>query len=106
MNTNDSRRGAWLGLGTMAALLAAALAIGPLVRTSAASEDGAATATPWLADIESGADHIEPEALADELLAARGDVALVDLRPADEFAAWHLPGALSMTRRPLRSVAC
>lgn len=97
MNPNDSRRGAWLGLGAMATLLAAALAIGPLGRTSAAAGDEAAAATPWLADIESGADHIEPEALADELLAARGDVALVDLRPADEFAAWHLPGALSMT---------
>lgn len=97
MNTNDSRRGAWLGLGAMATLLAAALAIGPLGRAPAAAGDDAAAATTWLADIESGADHIEPEALADELLAARDDVVLVDLRPADEFAAWHLPGALSMT---------
>lgn len=95
MNANDSNRGAWLGLGAMAALLAAALAIGPLGGAPAAAEHG--TTTTWLADIESGADHIEPEDLADELLAARADFALVDLRPADEFAAWHLPGALSMT---------
>jgi thiosulfate/3-mercaptopyruvate sulfurtransferase len=96
MNTNDTLRGPWLGLGAMATLLAAALAIGPLVRTPSSTAQGA-DAPAWLADIESGADHIEPAALADELLAARGDVVLVDLRPAEEFAAWHLPGALSMT---------
>lgn len=96
MNTNAPQRGPWLGLGAMATLLVAALAIGPLVRTPS-SPDQDADAPAWLADIESGADHIEPAAFADELLAARGDVVLVDLRPADEFAAWHLPGALSMT---------
>lgn len=94
-------RGVWLGLGAMTALLGAALWIGPLATPPAARPTTAVptgTIDPaWLAAIESGADHIEPAELADELLAARGDVVLVDVRPADEFAAWHLPGARSLT---------
>lgn len=102
-NANDGGAGSgvWLGLGTMAALLAAVLWIGPLPTPLVASPNAArptGTIDPaWLTAIENGADHIEPAELADELLAARGDVVLVDVRPADEFAAWHLPGAVSTT---------
>lgn len=82
------------GIGAMLAAIGAALALG-------FGRDGAAPAAnpapAWLEQIETGDDHIDAQELAGELLRARGDVVLVDLRPADEFAAWHLPGALNMT---------
>lgn len=82
----------------LAMLLAvvAAVAFGRMapVATPAAGE-AAAAASDWLHDIESGADHIAPDELARALLAGE-DVLVVDVRPADEFAGWHLPGAVNL----------
>jgi thiosulfate/3-mercaptopyruvate sulfurtransferase len=108
----------WLGLGLMLAALAAVLTIGR------ASGQPAAATTPadpaWAAAVERGDDHLEPEALARELLAADAGLVVVDLRPAAEFASWHLPGAINLTvpevcgaagaavfaRQPRRVVLC
>jgi len=46
-----------------------------------------------LADIEAAGDHVEPEELADRLLAGDADLLVVDIRPAAEFDAFHIRGA-------------
>jgi thiosulfate/3-mercaptopyruvate sulfurtransferase len=56
-----------------------------------------AAAPSFFEDIETGADHIDAATLARELMAAPGELAVVDLRPAEEFAAWHLPFARNLT---------
>jgi thiosulfate/3-mercaptopyruvate sulfurtransferase len=86
---NDTWRQA-AALGAMAFLVAAALFVG--VPAPRAVEDA-----DRLQQIEDGADHIGAGALAAELMAACSDMALVDVRPAGEFEAWHLPSAVHMT---------
>jgi thiosulfate/3-mercaptopyruvate sulfurtransferase len=65
--------------------------------TSAAGPGLLATPVPGasdlLADIEAAGDHIEPEELADRLLAGDPDLLVVDIRPAAEFDAFHIRGA-------------
>jgi thiosulfate/3-mercaptopyruvate sulfurtransferase len=53
-------------------------------------------ATDWPAAIESGADHIHPNELAERLLADPSSVLLVDVRPLAEFETFHLPGAFNL----------
>lgn len=105
-----------IAIGAMVCAVLAAVTLG--TAPAAPGTDRAAAA--WLQDIESGADHIAPETLARELLAARPDLLLVDLRPAAEFAAWHLPFAINLSvpelcgergsallaRQPARVVLC
>jgi thiosulfate/3-mercaptopyruvate sulfurtransferase len=47
-----------------------------------------------MADVDRARDHIEPEALADRLMAGDPDLVLVDVRPAAEFNAFHIRGAI------------
>ena len=49
-----------------------------------------------MAKVEQGLDHIEPEALADRLMAGEPDLVLVDVRPAAEFDTFHIRGALNV----------
>lgn len=84
----------WAGIGAMALAILAAAAMG-FGRSGASPARVAGPA--WLEQIETGDDHIEPRELARELLRARGDVVLIDLRPAAEFAVWHLPTARNLT---------
>jgi 3-mercaptopyruvate sulfurtransferase SseA len=88
----------WAAIGAMCVAIAAALTLdfgrGDQATTRRAP---VGQAPAWLQQIETGEDHIDAEELARELLRARGDVTLIDLRPADEFRAWHLPGARNLT---------
>lgn len=96
MNTSPSDTGSQLvAVGFMTLAVAAALTIGALGpgRSSAQLPGDVA----WLQDVETGQDHIAPAELARELLAAPKDLALVDLRPAEEFAQWHLPTAVNLS---------
>lgn len=83
----------YVALGAMALLVLVAIALAGMGRPAA----GAAAPTSWLQDIETGADHIDAAELARELLAAPSDLLLVDVRPADEYAAFHLPFAVNLT---------
>jgi 3-mercaptopyruvate sulfurtransferase SseA len=76
-------------LGAMGLALVAALADHPDKTVPAGSTD-------WPAAIEAGADHITPVDLAHRLLADPGSVLLVDVRPPNEFATFHLPGAVNL----------
>jgi len=50
-----------------------------------------------LSQIEAAADHVEPEDLADRLLRREAGLIVVDVRPPEEFAAFHLRGAVNIT---------
>lgn len=43
--------------------------------------------------IATAGDHIEPEELARELVAGNRKIICVDVRTADEYSQWHIPGA-------------
>lgn len=47
----------------------------------------------WPQAVESGADHVTPAELAARLQSDPAAVLLIDVRPAEEFASFHLPGA-------------
>lgn len=62
-----------------------------------ATASGAGAEGGWSDAVEQEGDHIKPRDLADRLLARKGDTVLVDVRPAEEFAAWHMPGAVNLS---------
>ena len=75
--------------------------------TTEAAAKSASAVTPvdekaLMERVEQGLDHIEPEDLADRLMAGAPDLVLVDLRPAAEFNAFHIRGALNV---PLAQLA-
>ncbi|MFO0934143.1 MAG: rhodanese-like domain-containing protein [Planctomycetota bacterium] len=63
-------------------------AAGPMARET--------TAPSWAAQVEAGEDHLAPDEFARRLLDAPDTLAIVDVRPADEFAAFHVPGAVNL----------
>ncbi|HEX6810418.1 MAG TPA: rhodanese-like domain-containing protein [Planctomycetota bacterium] len=89
---NDNARQA-AALGAMVFIVGSALVVGTLSPPGAPAAD----AGRRLQQIEDGTDHIDAATLAAELMAAPDEVVLVDVRPAVEYAAWHLPSAVNMT---------
>ena len=63
---------------------------------------GPLTESNLLQAIEAAQDHIEPEELADRLLGGEKGLMVVDVRPAEEFAVFHLRGAVNI---PLAELA-
>jgi thiosulfate/3-mercaptopyruvate sulfurtransferase len=55
-----------------------------------------------MAQVEAAQDHMEPEELADRLLRGDPDLLVVDIRPAAEYQAFHLRGAVHI---PLNQLA-
>ena len=55
-----------------------------------------------MASVDLAGDHIEPEELADRLLAGEPGLVVVDVRSAAEFAAFHIKGAINI---PLAQLA-
>ncbi|MCE5328089.1 MAG: YeeE/YedE family protein [Planctomycetaceae bacterium] len=49
-----------------------------------------------LAQIAEAKDHMEPEELADRIMAAEAGLFLVDIRPAEEFEAFNIRGAVNI----------
>ncbi|MEW6078671.1 MAG: DUF6691 family protein [Thermodesulfobacteriota bacterium] len=49
-----------------------------------------------LAEIEAAGDHMEPEDLADRLMRGEPGLLLVDIRPSEEYAAFHIRGAVNI----------
>ncbi len=80
-------------------ILAAALAVAllpPASPATAAASAGAPADARMLEAIETGADHIEPEELADRLMAGDPTLTLVDIRTPIEFEAFHIRGAVNV----------
>lgn len=75
-------------------------------------EQGASTSTTFKSDISSiekqllesidqAADHIEPAELADRLVSGDTSIILIDIRPENEFAAFHIKGAVNVSMADL-----
>jgi thiosulfate/3-mercaptopyruvate sulfurtransferase len=93
------------GLGLTMIVLALGMLVLP---TSTESGRGDTTLVEFqreqnlLASIEEGQDHIDPEELADRLMAGGEDLVVVDIRPAAEYGAFHIRGAINV---PLADLA-
>jgi 3-mercaptopyruvate sulfurtransferase SseA/uncharacterized membrane protein YedE/YeeE len=61
-----------------------------------ADQEQKESAPEFLSSIEAAEDHIEPEVLADLLYHADPGVAVVDVRPEEEFAGFHIRGAVNV----------
>lgn len=55
----------------------------------------------FFSDIDSGADHIDSGELADILMEDPESILLIDVRPAAEYTAFHLPGAVNIQPQEL-----
>jgi thiosulfate/3-mercaptopyruvate sulfurtransferase len=54
-----------------------------------------------LAEIESAKDHMEPEELADRLMRVEPGLMVVDIRPAGEYAEFHIRSAVNISMADL-----
>ncbi len=94
------------------ALVAVAAGLFMLVPTpaGASAQPGGGGAAPGtdekslMAGVEQARDHIEPEELADRLMAGEPDLILVDVRPATEFNTFHIRGAINVSLATLAEV--
>lgn len=83
-----------LPLSGRLALLLGVLGVGALLIGDPSSGSRVTLDTQDLAAIVQGeVDHVEPEELADWLIAGRQDFRLIDLRDEADFAAYAIPGA-------------
>ena len=85
-------------------ILVGALAVAllpPLPSSTDALSAGPVTDTVMLQAMEAGDDHVEPEELADRLMAGDPSLLLVDIRTPAEFAAFHLRGAVNVAAADL-----
>ena len=84
------------------------LALGLMAIHGGASEERASGVTArtsaMLAEIESAKDHMEPEELADRLMQGETGIMVVDIRPAEEYAEFHIRGAVNISMSDLPSV--
>ena len=91
--------GAFLGSPFLKAfsvvILAAALGVAMLPPAQSARHDPV-TETGLLQAVEAGDDHIEPGELADRLMRGDAGLLLVDIRTPEEFAAFHIRGAVNV----------
>ncbi len=100
--------GAYLGTQFLKTFSIAILVVGvaqaflPSVTPGGATLTGAnAGETSLLAAMEAGEDHIEPEEVADRLMAGDKTLVLVDIRTPAEFAAFHIRGAVNASAAEL-----
>ncbi len=89
----------WIQIAALA-LMAFALFLAVVVRggfTSAPdAAESSALAPTWSSDVESAADHMTAADLVSRVLADPDSVAIVDVRPAEEYAAFHLASAVNL----------
>jgi thiosulfate/3-mercaptopyruvate sulfurtransferase len=64
---------------------------------------GARGEVAMLQAIEEAEDHVEPEELAERLLRGEAGLVVVDVRPPDEYAAFHIRGAVNVALPDLPS---
>jgi 3-mercaptopyruvate sulfurtransferase SseA len=63
-----------------------------------------ASTSAMLAEIESAKDHMEPEEMADRLMRGEPGLLVVDIRPAEEYADFHIRGAVNIPMSDLPEV--
>lgn len=87
------------GIVMALSLILLALAAGTVVSSSGIAHPAAVTASTeqqLLEQVDQAADHIEPEELADRLVRGEQDLLLLDIRPAEEYASFHIRGAVNV----------
>ena len=77
------------------------VALGVAMLPPAKPAPAATTDTGLLQAMEAGEDHIEPDNLADRLMAGDAGLLLVDIRTPGEFAAFHIRGAVNVAAADL-----
>ena len=83
-----------LALGLFVLTPATTTVVAPSLETGAVS---AAMEEKFLMEgVDKAQDHIEPEELADRLMAGDPDLVVVDVRPMSEFNVFHIRGAMNM----------
>ena len=96
------------GIGLTMVVLAVAMTLLPSSTPTSPALAGEATLVGLereqnlLSSIEAGKDHVDPDNLADRLMAAEKDLLVVDVRPAAEYEAFHIRGAVNV---PLADLA-
>jgi 3-mercaptopyruvate sulfurtransferase SseA len=86
------------------AILVSALVVAvlpPVDNEQARSGGGRRTEVGLLQAMEAGEDHLEPEELADRILAGDSNLVLVDIRTPSEYAGFHLKGAANVAAADL-----
>ncbi len=68
----------------------------PLEATRSTDSSGAVTTETFLQQIETAEDHVAPETLAELLYGGDVGVVAVDVRPPEEFTAFHIRGAVNV----------
>ena len=85
-------------------ILVGALAVAllpPATPSTTATAPAALSETGMLQAMEAGDDHIDPDELADRLMAGDASLLLVDIRTPAEFAAFHIRGAVNVAAADL-----
>jgi len=80
-------------------ILVGALAVAllpPATPSTTVAAPAALSETGMLQAMEAGEDHIDPDELADRLMAGDASLLLVDIRTPAEFAAFHIRGAVNV----------
>ncbi len=85
-------------------LLAAAVLLFVPIRVS---DEGRATdgMPNVLAEVADAVDHIEPEELADRLMAGGSDLLVIDIRAPEDFAKFHIRGSVNVPLSQLQTSA-
>ncbi|OGV69805.1 MAG: sulfurtransferase [Lentisphaerae bacterium RIFOXYA12_FULL_48_11] len=83
----------------LVAIAAGLFVLSPVSQTASAGIPSSAQVTSekaLLENVDNARDHIEPEELADRLMAGQADLVLVDVRSSAEFEAFHIRGAVNI----------
>lgn len=84
----------------------ALMAVVGLVLLAALAWVAGRNATPaWAHTIEAEGDHVTLEGFTDAILRDPAKVTVIDVRPASEFAEWHLPGSVNLALPELLGAA-
>lgn len=90
-----------IGALTLSIMLAAVGSGGPFGASPTQAGGTASAESALLESVDMAQDHIEPEELADRMLRHEPGLVVVDVRPAEEYMDYHLPGALNV---PLKDI--
>ncbi len=90
------RPGLLMALCLILLALATGMTLSPSGTAHLSQTVAASTEQQLLQQVDQAADHIEPEDLADRLVRGDQDVLVVDIRPADEYAGFHIRGAVNI----------
>jgi thiosulfate/3-mercaptopyruvate sulfurtransferase len=93
---SNTRPGFLMGLCLALLALAAAPALSLSPRPQPRAVMTTIAESQLLQEVDQAADHIEPEGLAARLVRGEPDLIVVDVRPPEEYASFHIRGAVNV----------